>query len=174
MHFGKVSKTNLDSKIQYDYCDAYLDMYRADPKSAAEKAAVWADHPVPRWANRFKQILAQVDEINGASATTVDPKDNAEVQTELAALIDHNCFQFKPKGYKPSKEYQYAPLRLVFELKQDLRRKARLVIQGFTIDPRDLETRSTVVKGISVRLLDVITHRDNLKILTGDVGNAFI
>lgn len=85
LHFGKVSKTNLDSKLQYDYCDAYLDMYRADPKSAAEKAAVWADHPVPRWANRFQQILAQVDEINGASATTVDPKDNSEVQSKMAA-----------------------------------------------------------------------------------------
>jgi len=92
-HFGKVSKENLDSKLQYDYCDAYLDMYRADPKSAAEKAAVWADHPVPRWANRFKQILAQVDEINGASATTVDPKDNAEVQTEMAARAP--SFDFK-------------------------------------------------------------------------------
>jgi len=92
-HFGKVSKENLDSKLQYDYCDAYLDMYRADPKSAAEKAAVWADHPVPRWANRFKQILAQVDEINGAAATTVDPKDNTEVQTEMAARAP--SFDFK-------------------------------------------------------------------------------
>jgi hypothetical protein len=96
------------------------------------------------------------------------------VQIELAALIDHGCFEFKSKDYKPSSEYQFAPLRLVFELKQDLRRKARLVIQGFKVDPRDLSTRSTVVKGISVRLLDVIAHRDNLSILTGDIGNAFI
>jgi len=92
-HFSKVSKVNLDSKLQYDYCDAYLDMYRADPKSAAEKAAVWADHPVPRWANRFKQILAQVDEINGASAITVNSKDNVEVQTEMAARAP--SFDFK-------------------------------------------------------------------------------
>ena len=96
------------------------------------------------------------------------------VQTELAALINHGCFQFKDKHFKPSAEYQYAPLVLIFELKQDLRRKARLVIQGFKVDPRDLSTRSTVVKGISVRLLDVIAHRDKLRILTGDIGNAFI
>ena len=90
------------------------------------------------------------------------------------ALIDHDCFEFKSKDFKPSKKNQFAPLQLVFELKQDLRRKARLVIQGFKVDPRDLETRSTVVKGISVRLLDVIAHRDKLRILTGDIGNAFI
>ena len=92
-HFEKVSRANLDSKLQYDYCDAYLDLYRSDPKSAAEKAAVWADHPVPRWANRFKQILAQVDEINGASTKTVDPKDNAGAQTEMAARAA--SFDFK-------------------------------------------------------------------------------
>ena len=63
---------------------------------------------------------------------------------------------------------------MVFELKQDLRRKARLVIQGFRVDPKLLSTRATVVKGISVRLLDVIAHRDGLKTLCGDIGNAFI
>ena len=39
---------------------------------------------------------------------------------------------------------------LNFELKHDLRRKARLVIQGFRVDPRKLSTYSTVFKGISV------------------------
>ena len=75
------------------------------------------------------------------------------VRDEIAALIFHKCFKFKAKGFKPAKSYQYAPLRLIFELKQDFRRKARLVIQGFRVDPRDLSTRSTVVNGISVRLL---------------------
>jgi hypothetical protein len=42
------------------------------------------------------------------------------------------------------------------------------------IDASGLSSRSTVVKGVSVRLLDVIAHRDNLKILCGDVGNAFV
>ena len=65
------------------------------------------------------------------------------VATELAALIEHGCFEFKPKGFKPSKDYQFAPMMLVFEVKQDLRRKARLVIQGFRVNPHDLSTRST-------------------------------
>ena len=38
----------------------------------------------------------------------------------------------------------------------------------------DMSARSTVVKGISVRLLDIIAHRDNLKVLRGDIGNAFV
>jgi hypothetical protein len=42
------------------------------------------------------------------------------------------------------------------------------------IDPMEINSRSTVMKGISVRLLDLIAHRDNLKILCGDIGNALI
>ena len=45
---------------------------------------------------------------------------------------------------------------------------------GNLVDPRGLSTRATVVKGISVRLLSVIAHRDGLIELCGDIGNAFI
>mmetsp|Transcript_18158 Transcript_18158/g.25645 ORF Transcript_18158/g.25645 Transcript_18158/m.25645 type:complete len:514 (+) Transcript_18158:510-2051(+) len=77
-------------------------------------------------------------------------------------------------GYKLPEEYQYAPLHLVFEVKQDLRRKMRLVILGNKVDSRGLSTRATVVKGILVLLLSIIAHRDNLKELCGDIGNTFI
>ncbi len=37
-----------------------------------------------------------------------------------------------------------------------------------------VDPRSTVKGGISVRLLDLIAHRDYLPSLCGDIGNAFI
>ena len=63
---------------------------------------------------------------------------------------------------------------MIYEVKQDLRHKARFVVQGNKVDPQGLSTRATVVKGISVRLLDLIAHRDNLETLAGNIGNAFI
>jgi hypothetical protein len=42
------------------------------------------------------------------------------------------------------------------------------------IDPRGVSSRLTVMKGVSVRLLDLIAHRDGLKTLCGNIGNAFI
>ena len=42
------------------------------------------------------------------------------------------------------------------------------------VDPHGISTHSTVVKGVSVCLLDAISHRDNLKVLYGNVGNAFV
>ena len=37
-----------------------------------------------------------------------------------------------------------------------------------------MSSKSTVVKGISVRLLDIIAHRSMLETICGDVGNAFV
>ena len=63
---------------------------------------------------------------------------------------------------------------MIYEVKQGGFRKARLVVGGHLVDPRGISTCSTIIKGVSVCLLDVIAHRDNLKVLCGDVGNAFV
>mmetsp|Transcript_52228 Transcript_52228/g.78006 ORF Transcript_52228/g.78006 Transcript_52228/m.78006 type:complete len:1156 (-) Transcript_52228:781-4248(-) len=96
------------------------------------------------------------------------------VEKEIATLQRMKCFDFREPGYKPSEEYQFCKLTMLFEGKHDGRRKARLVAGGHTVDPRGVSSRSTVVKGISVRLLDLIAHRDKLITVCGDVGNAFI
>lgn len=96
------------------------------------------------------------------------------IAKEIASLLALDCFEFHSPDYKPSSEYQWTKLSMIFEVKQDGRRKARLVAGGHLVDPMGVNSRSTVVKGISVRLLDLIAHRDNLPILCGDIGNAFI
>ena len=62
----------------------------------------------------------------------------------------------------------------VYAVKNDLTYKARLVCDGSRVDPRGLDTRATVVKTLSVRLLDLIADAWNKQVLTGDIGNAFI
>ena len=96
------------------------------------------------------------------------------VEKEVSALIQHQCFDFKPPGFKPPSDFQYCRLHFVYDVKNDLRYKARLVCNGSQVDPRGLSTRATVVKTVSVRLLDVIAAAQNLEVLTGDIGNAFI
>ena len=89
-------------------------------------------------------------------------------------MIFHQCFDFKSPNFKPSSDYQFCRLHLVYDIKPDLTYKARLVCDGSRVDPRGLSTRATVVKGISVRLLDLIADSQNLQVLCGDIGNAFI
>ena len=96
------------------------------------------------------------------------------IKKEVASLLAMECFEFKEPGYKPSPDYQWTKLTMVYDVKSCLTRKARLVCGGHPVCPRDLSLRSTVVKTVSVRLLDLIAHRDGLTTLCGDVGNAFI
>ena len=96
------------------------------------------------------------------------------VEKEMASLIQHNCFDFKHHGWTPPSDYQYAPLHMVYDVKICGRKKARFVCNGSRVDPKGLSTRATVVKGVSVRLLDIIADHLDLSVLTGDIGNAFI
>ena len=95
-------------------------------------------------------------------------------QKEIASLLSLGCFDFRPLDSKPGPGYQFVKLTMIYEVKQDGRRKGRLVAGGHLVDPCSISTRSTVVKGVSVCLVDVIAHHDNLKVLCGEVSNAFV
>ena len=60
-----------------------------------------------------------------------------------------------------------------FDVKHDLRRKARLVVGGHVVDIFDILVYSFTVKGVIIQLLYVITHKANLQQLCGNIGNAF-
>ena len=96
------------------------------------------------------------------------------IEKEVNALIKHGCFDFKTPNYKPTSDYQYCRLHFVYDIKNCLTYKARLVAGGHMVDSRGLSTRATVVKTISVRLLDLIASAQKLIVLCGDIGNAFI
>jgi Reverse transcriptase (RNA-dependent DNA polymerase) len=96
------------------------------------------------------------------------------IKTEIDSLISMECFEFHEKGHKPGNDYQWTTLTMIFDVKQDLRRKARLVAGGHLVDSLDNNVYSSTVKGISVRILYVIAHKRNLKLLCGDVGNAYV
>eukprot|EP00957_Ditylum_brightwellii_P071370 5425599-Ditylum_brightwellii.AAC.1 len=93
---------------------------------------------------------------------------------EVKALQDMECFEFCKHGNRPGKEYQKTTLHMVFDCKQDGRCKARLVAGGHLIDLLDHDVYSSTVKGISVCLLHVIAHSENMKVLCGDIGNAYV
>ena len=124
-----------------------------------------------KYGVKVPQSVRQAYELDKESGTTYW---SDAIKNEIASLLALNCFDFHSPDYKPSSDFQMARLNMIFEVKQDGRRKARLVAGGHMVDPMGVNTRSTVVKGISVRLLDLIAHRDGLRILCGDIGNAFI
>ncbi|MGH7955002.1 MAG: reverse transcriptase domain-containing protein, partial [Gloeomargaritales cyanobacterium] len=91
----------------------------------------------------------------------------------MSSLYRLNCFKFHTK-WKPPSNYQFAPLQMIFTVKSDLRRKARLVVGGHVVDSGDLPTYASTVKGMSVRLLFLIAAINKLDVLSADIGNAFV
>ena len=120
---------------------------------------------VPRTTEHAKKI----DEKNGNTFW-----QDAYVK-ECKALLDLDCFEFHLAGHHKTlgSEWQRTSLHMVFDVKQDLTRKCRLMAGGHLVDMLDIQVYSSTVKSISVQLLHVISHKANLEQLCGDIGNAF-
>ncbi len=63
---------------------------------------------------------------------------------------------------------------MIFTVKPDGRHKARLVLGGHQVDSSCYDTYASMVKSLSVCLLELIASANHLTTLVGDVRNAFI
>ncbi len=95
---------------------------------------------------------------------------------EISALMGRQTFEYLSGTWKKRQQegYKFAPLRMIFDIKQDGRRKARLVIGGHVLDSENMDTYASVMKAISARLLMVIASNNNYEVMVGDIKNAYL
>ena len=110
----------------------------------------------------------QLDKENG------DDQWQKAIQKELKQLNDYNTFRKLEPGEKPPPDYQKIPYHIVFDVKFDLRRKARLVAGGNWTNPGKEDLYSGVVGIESVRLGFFLGEQNGLSCCAADVGNAFL
>ncbi len=94
--FDTIERDAVAAAMQYDYLAVYAAFYRAlepgesgAPRGLAEARAIatrWRDVPVARWRDRFRDALAQLDEIAGADARATS---GAARETDREARHDH-------------------------------------------------------------------------------------
>ena len=63
---------------------------------------------------------------------------------------------------------------MIFDVKLDLRRKARLVIGGHIVNSSGHEVYESTTKSVSARIMMTIAAANNLDVMTGDIGNAYL
>ena len=114
-------------------------------------------------------------------ALSMDSKNNDTswedaIKKEIDALQGYGTFKVVSKGKERGvkESHQYAPLRMIFDVKQCGRRKARLVIGGHVVDSGHMDTFASNMKAISAKLLMLIAARNNLNVLTADIKNAYL
>ena len=94
--FSEVPRESVTMKLQYDYCDAYLAMYKRDYARARSVAVQYKDYTLPRWKNLFGDLVKQLDDRDALLAgrrTGIDPTAVASmelVQDSLGLHLYHN------------------------------------------------------------------------------------
>jgi Reverse transcriptase (RNA-dependent DNA polymerase) len=84
------------------------------------------------------------------------------------------AFELVPDGKKPPPGYQFVGLMMIFDIKMDFTRKARLVARGDLTDTPPTLIYSSVVSRESVRIAFLIAALYDLDVMMFDVGNAYL
>ena len=75
-HAALVKPDDVRTKMQLAYLRAYLAYGDLDFQAARAAADPWRDHPVPRWRDRFRALLAACDEAQKGAAAGDAPADS--------------------------------------------------------------------------------------------------
>ncbi|MDA7535466.1 hypothetical protein N8528_00720 [Akkermansiaceae bacterium] len=103
-HLAKVDAEKLETKIQFDYFQAYAAFYQADLGKARSIAKKYEKYPVDRWRERFAGITAQLAEIDGAGPEVID--DGNREQEQQAAASREPSLDLKIEGTKATLDFQ--------------------------------------------------------------------
>lgn len=84
------------------------------------------------------------------------------------------AFDILDEGARPPPGYQRIPVHIVFDVKMDFTRKARLVAGGHVTGPPSSVTYASVVSRESVRIAFLIAALNDMELLAGDIANAYL
>ncbi len=85
--FARIDRNAIAEKMQFDYMQAYLALYRGDVPTAAAIAERHSKEGVDKWRVRFEQLSVMVQAIadpKGATANAADPENR---DATLGALV---------------------------------------------------------------------------------------
>ena len=115
---------------------------------------------------------------NSKEAASLDAKNGtnkwrqAEI-VEIDQLNDYGVFKDLGKGAKAPEGYKRIRVHLVYNIKHDLRHKARCVADGHLTAPCG-DSYSGVISLRTLQLALTVGEFNELKVMVGDIGNAYL
>jgi hypothetical protein len=137
---------------------------------AARAAKKFNSAPKYKFGYRIPRNAREAKKMDDDSGKTLwqDAMDE-----EIAALNKYDTFINRGKvTHLPG--YKKVPLNMIFDVKHDLRHRARLVAGGHKTDPTTEGTYSSVVSLRSLRLCILNAELNGLKIMVGDISSAYL
>lgn len=96
------------------------------------------------------------------------------IKAEIDQLHEYKTFRNLGRGAKAPQGYKRINVHLVFDVKESLKRKARMVAAGNLTDPPKDSVYSGVVSLRSLRLVTFLAELNDLKLMAADIGNAYL
>ena len=96
------------------------------------------------------------------------------LQKEVNQINEFETFRIIPDEQPMPKGYKRIPYHFVFDVKFDLRRKARLVAGGHMTAPLREHVYSGVVSMEAIRIGFMLAKMNGLQVCAGDIGNAYL
>ncbi len=96
------------------------------------------------------------------------------MELEISQLMEYKTFKDMGRHASVPPGYQQIPLRMVFDVKQSLKRKARLVARGDKTEPPRDSVYSGVASLRSLRIVTFLAELNGLHLTGGDIGNAYL
>eukprot|EP00934_Nitzschia_sp_Nitz4_P002319 Nitzschia sp. Nitz4//scaffold471_size5685//193//5616//NITZ4_009210-RA/size5685-processed-gene-0.1-mRNA-1//1//CDS//3329552692//2319//frame0 len=118
-----------------------------------------------RMSRTVKEALALDQEIGNSLWLDAIKKEMGNVRV---------AFESKGVNGKAPPGYKRVDLMMVFDLKMDFTRKARLCARGDQTDPPNTLTYSSVVSRESVRIAFLVAALNDLELTMFDIGNAYL
>ena len=118
---------------------------------------------------------------NVKHALLLDLQDEADsrfwekaMDKEMHVMEKNKVFRMLPRGHRPPKGYQFAPLHMVYDVKEGGVGKARFVAGGHVVDSSKYAVYASVIKSEHFRMLLSIADANQLHVVTGDIGGAYL
>ena len=93
---------------------------------------------------------------------------------ELEQIFSYKSFRDLGSGGSPGEGYKKIKVLLVFDVKADGRRKARLVARGDMTPEPEESVYSSVATLRSLRIVIFLAELNRLQLMQGDIGNAYL
>ena len=96
------------------------------------------------------------------------------VALELSQLAEYSAFRSVGVHKHPPSGYNRIPAHIIFDVKQSGKRKARFVAGGHRTAPPKESVYSGVATLRSLRIVTMLAELNDLDLMAGDVGNAYL
>lgn len=147
-HFARVPREATRSQLQHDYLGAYLAVSRGEPAQARSLAEPYQEHPVRRWRDRFRGVLAMVDELTTGHVAETSGQERTARQTELAS--QEPSFSLQVEGAKLRLQAQQVESVILRYYRMDLELLFSLQPFGWTDSGRFAYTAPHLVQELGL------------------------